>query len=289
MKNKHTIKLVTYNVDGLPETLDLKDLPWILKPVAWVYKLFKKTTKITANDGKNHSAEIGDYLSKTDADLIAVQEDFNYHEELMNHLPDYYAGTHGGEITLKNLFSNTEWLSYFPFPRFKADGLNLLVKDDRVEIYDEDIVWWKKSAGYFKHANDKLTHKGFRRYSVVVDDEYDIDVYIVHFDADFYNPKTCPDVSKDIAARKAQYDQLMSYIQAQNSSNPIVIIGDMNNINEWSIGEEAISTNGEDIDRVFIINNGKCPYKLSVEDAYRDKDVHLSDHRPFIVTLKIED
>ena len=38
------IKLATYNIDGLPEQLDLNDLPWLFKPIAWVYKMFKGTT-----------------------------------------------------------------------------------------------------------------------------------------------------------------------------------------------------------------------------------------------------
>lgn len=38
------IKILTYNVDGLPESLDLNNLPWILKPIAWIYKLIKGTT-----------------------------------------------------------------------------------------------------------------------------------------------------------------------------------------------------------------------------------------------------
>ena len=36
------IKLVTYNIDGLPSRLDLKMLPWVFKPFVWIYKLFKK-------------------------------------------------------------------------------------------------------------------------------------------------------------------------------------------------------------------------------------------------------
>ena len=36
------MKIITYNVDGLPESLDLRDLPWIFKPIVWIYKLIKK-------------------------------------------------------------------------------------------------------------------------------------------------------------------------------------------------------------------------------------------------------
>ena len=40
------LKVLTYNVDELPEKLDLKELPWILKPIGWIYKLIKGTSFI---------------------------------------------------------------------------------------------------------------------------------------------------------------------------------------------------------------------------------------------------
>lgn len=83
------IKLVTYNIDGLPETIDLKDLPWFLKPFSWLYKLIRGTTVLHINDNINKWAnmiEISQYLGSTNADIIAVQEDFNYHNELTVHL-----------------------------------------------------------------------------------------------------------------------------------------------------------------------------------------------------------
>jgi hypothetical protein len=76
------LKVLTYNIDGLPEKLDLNDLPWIFKPIVWIYKLIKKTTLVPINDDTNKSIKvlnIGDYLNKSNADIIGVQEDFNYH------------------------------------------------------------------------------------------------------------------------------------------------------------------------------------------------------------------
>ena len=52
------LKVLTYNVDCLPEIIDLKDLPWILKPIAWIYKLIKKTTIVRINDNTNSSEKI---------------------------------------------------------------------------------------------------------------------------------------------------------------------------------------------------------------------------------------
>jgi predicted glycosyltransferase involved in capsule biosynthesis len=71
-----------------------------------------------------------------------------------------------------------------------------------MEIILEEIIPWEKSHGYFSHANDKLTMKGFRHYILKKNVSF-LDVYIVHLDADFYHPENCSDVSKDIATRKA--------------------------------------------------------------------------------------
>ena len=43
LKYKMTIKLATYNIDGLPEQLDLRQLPWVLRQLAWAYRLAKGT------------------------------------------------------------------------------------------------------------------------------------------------------------------------------------------------------------------------------------------------------
>lgn len=60
------IKIATYNIDGLPESLDLCKLPWPLKPISWLYKAFRGTTLVTVNDNKNKAAnmeEINDKLA----------------------------------------------------------------------------------------------------------------------------------------------------------------------------------------------------------------------------------
>ena len=101
------VRLVTYNVDGLPDKLNLKDLPWILKPFGWIYRLYTGTNEVIVNDGtdrKAQSEEISKYLKSFNADIIAVQEDFNYHKELMSNLTDYTDSTHTGDISLDHFF-----------------------------------------------------------------------------------------------------------------------------------------------------------------------------------------
>lgn len=310
------MRLITYNIDGLPEKLDLKTLPLILRPIAWVYKLFKKTTIISVNDNVDAAkkiTEISERLSSSKADIIAVQEDFNYHDELMSSLSSGYScATYMGGFDLSKIFSKVECLTHFPLPRFKIDGLNILSNNKTVQIENEKIVRWKKSYGYFKHANDLLTHKGFRFYNVVADGNVVIDVYIVHMDADFYNETDCSDVSKDVEAREKQLQQLVEHIKQRNndgSTNPIIIMGDTNSYYkyEWDknnieinlihelnhlpnlSAKEAVPNNFSDCDRIFYVNNLLCNYKLSLAECYFDLSFdNLSDHKPLIADFKID-
>jgi exonuclease III len=294
------LRIVSYNIDGLPEKLDLADLPWYLTPIAWAYKAVKGTTEIRINDGSNRAEkmkEISEYLNTLNADIIAVQEDFNYHKELMSSLTSYADSTHTGDISLKNLVSKTEWK---PLPRFKADGLNTLTTGD-YELVEETIVPWKKSNGYVDHANDKLTKKGFRhcviQYSLFNNDLCRfLDLYVIHMDADFYNPEKCPDVSKDIEARKSQVKQLLQYIEEEDSAKPIIIVGDTNCAEyEWDKETiqllldagftEAKNDTDSTVDRLFYKDGLGRPIKVSNVEYGK---AGLSDHRPLIVDLELD-
>lgn len=307
----NTIKLISYNIDGLPESIDLNDLPWILKPITWVYKLFKKTTVIRINDNEDTEGRmkrLACYLYNSDADIIAAQEDFNYHDNIIDVLRDKYIDSeHRGEYDIKHIFSAIDWFGSFPFPRLKADGLNLFTKKSRVLILEEEFSKWNESYGYFSHANDKIGHKGFCRYTVLVDGKYVIDIYNLHMDADF---RSEPDNEGDIAARKSQLDQLCNYIinrYREGNNNPCIILGDTNSYtdrqedidnidyfksmitNEGLFIQEALPTNFFDVDRVFYINNDNASFKLVPWDCYYDLSTDMSDHKPVIVEFTIND
>lgn len=295
------IKVATYNIDGLPDKIDLKGLPWALKPICWAYKLIKGTTEVQINDDTNRKecmTNISTQLKNIGADIIGLEEDFNYHNEVMSQLSDTYNdSTHTGNIDSKGLFSKTEWLTCFPFPRFKADGLNLLTKKDKVIVKSEAVVNWSHSYGYFSHANDKLTHKGFR-FNTVTIGGIDIDVYTVHLDADFYDPVTCPDISGDLEARELQFYQLGTYIlnrYNKGARNPIIVMGDFNTTDRQTLQpylgdliQEEIMGSESDIDRVLYINPKDSTHKLVPINAYYGEG-GLSDHRPFIAEFEIEE
>lgn len=294
------IKVLTYNVDGLPESLDLNDLPWILKPIAWIYKLIKGTTIVQINDNKNilsNIKQIGKFLFNSDADIISIQEDFNYHKELSEELHNKYNwGTYSGGFYPQKIFSSIEFTSHFPLLRFKADGTNILVKGN---INEEEIVEWKKSFGYFSHENDLLTHKGFRFYNITING-INLDVYVIHMDADDE-----VNVSKDVATRRSQFEQLTNYIKLKHTTSPIIIIGDANCCDkyEWDrenvenfvddlnnisylYAKEAVPNNYGDYDKIFYINHENGKYELKLKECYFDS-IELSDHHPLVATFDI--
>lgn len=305
---KMRIKIITYNIDGLPEKLDLNDLPWLFKPLVWAYKIWKKATIVSINDNSDKvkcMKKIGSWIYSTDADIVCLQEDFNYHEELVSSASDKYSPcTYTGGFNLSKIFSSIKW---FPYPRFKADGLNLLTKDSRVDVLAENIVPWENSYGYFSHANDKLTMKGFRHYSLLIDRMVPLDVYVVHMDADFYHPEKCPDVSGDVKARASQLKQLVKYMLKNGISVPTIIIGDTNSsVNySWDVDNlrenlfnpindvnglsiiEAVPRNRLDVDRAFYINSYASEYRIELEKcSFGDTD-GWSDHRPLVATFTI--
>ena len=300
------IKIISYNVDGLPAQLDLAQLPWVLRPFTWLYKMVKGTTLVTVNDNDNlewKADAIGRWLAEQEADIVAVQEDFAYHDLMIGPMADGYRfGTYTGGFELSRLFAVTEWMTRFPLPRFLADGLNIFTRKKSVEVHHETIVRWRKSYGYISHANDLLVHKGFRHYLLTVGD-CSIDLYVVHMDADFYNRNS--DVSGDVEARRAQFRQLADYIRERltsRSERPVIIVGDTNSMagNEWDnsadvlierIGSvaavhEALPVNYTDVDRLFYINNPASEYVLSVLSCRYDKSVRWSDHYPLIVEME---
>ena len=249
---------------------------------------------------------IAKYLASKNADIIALQEDFNYHDTICESLSGYTFGKYTGGFNLKKLFSSMTW---FP-PRFKTDGLTLAV-NDRIQILDEQIVKWKKSHGYFSNANDKLTSKGFRFYTLRIDNKVNIDLYILHMDADFYDLNNNPDVSKDIKARANQFKQLVKHFK-KHSKNPTIIMGDTNSspLYEWdvknieehllnSINSDDISIkeippiNKIDVDRVFFINRSDADYELepiicNYEYNLVENGHQASDHCPLNIEAVVK-
>ena len=172
-----TVTILNYNVDGLP-------LPAFLSS--------------TGRDPLACSKQIPAKLNALNADIIAVQEDFNFHTILKNRIDADYTTFHSGGI---------------PF----GDGLNFYSK---LPLYNVTRVPWETAYGIFDAGSDELTPKGFLCSSVQLADGVYVDVYDLHADAYGAPPNA--------AARVAQYKQLIAFIDTYSKDHAVIVTGDTN-------------------------------------------------------------
>jgi endonuclease/exonuclease/phosphatase family metal-dependent hydrolase len=127
-------------------------------------------------------------------DIVNVQEDFNYHAALYaNDTHPYRTATSGGAAIGDGM--NT--VSNFPF------------SDDLVRVK------WSSCNG-----TDCLTPKGITWIRMRLAEGVYLDVYNVHTNAG--------DATADLAARRANIDQLVAYINTNSNGNAFLIFGDTN-------------------------------------------------------------
>lgn len=181
------------NVDGLPE----------------------KILGITINkDGKgaDGAKAIGEYLKNRGIDVVALSEDFNYHNDLISTLGDgYKVGAYRGGISSGNYNANVS---------FNTDGLEFLTKTSAATFMNESWTEWNQKNGKFANGSDELIRKGFRYYTVDFGNGVYVDFYTMHMDADV--------TEADNAARASQWEQLCNAIKTRNSGHPVIVMGDTN-------------------------------------------------------------
>lgn len=321
------LKVSTYNIDGLPKSINLKELP---VPYIWLYNTIKFFWKkcpeeVFINPDSRHeegAALIADKFNQNKYDLIGLNEDLNYHNIINSVCSNYYHfTTYKGGLFLPLLNKMIHW-HWFKLPSLKTDGLCLMY-NNRIKILYEEIVTWNKYSGYFDHDNDGLMDKGFRYYQLLLDNTYNIDVYILHMDssqgntADRYNH-----IKQDIKARANQLEQLSKHIK-EHVKYPTIIMGDFNGywslewdkdnfidcfINKVNTGVKNSSdfltikdswiiennTDFEALDKIFYINPINCSYTLNPEYCINDysyykDDKPLSDHYPVTTEFIIKE
>lgn len=215
---------VTSNVDGLP-------------PNVVINILGQQVANPTMNaDGSQEpgATRMGQLIGENLWDIVALSEDFNYHEYILNGVSTYYnASKHRGKIDQDNLDGSiTGYLS--KSVRMNTDGLCLLTRKkysvtplpnnegDGTSTNNAGSNWvlWNDHYGYTDNEADGLIRKGFRFYTVTLAEGLVVDVYITHMEAG--------STDGDNAARAKQLTQFADYIKTHKGTNPIIILGDTN-------------------------------------------------------------
>lgn len=287
-QRSYSFNATTLNVDGLPN----------------------KILGINVNpDGKEEEGAkaIGNETRTKGWDIVAMSEDFNFHDYLIAPISDlYYAGIHGSKVS--GLSNST-------------DGLGLLLtKKTGWKFSNETRVKWNDHYGETDHGADGLIDKGFRYYTITIAPGVELDFYCLHMDAE--------DDPKDIQAREKQLTQLVEFIKSHDNGRNILILGDTNcrytrdNVkgklidpinavdnftihDAWielirngaypNLGDPAIMIGdkgpqmGEVVDKIFWIENSKSPLKIKANNFLHDTSFTASDHYPLTVNFTITD
>ncbi|MCR4789905.1 MAG: endonuclease/exonuclease/phosphatase family protein [Treponemataceae bacterium] len=248
---------------------------------------------LSSSDPDTNTPKMGPYLSNFD--LVSVQEDFAYHDELIANMTQPYMTEHSGNVPL-------------------GDGMNIM---SNYPIYETQRIDWDESYGFITNGADQMTPKGFVYTSIEVADGYFLDVYDLHTDAD------CDDGSME--ARASNLRQIAEYINNRSAGKAVVVIGDTNcrytrdqiaeNLLDstemtdvWvelirggvapEYGADALidtenrnSANNEVVDKIFY-RSGKnielTPNFYALLEDFVDEDGNqLSDHYPITATFEL--
>jgi len=132
-------------------------------------------------------------------DIVLVQEDFAYHAELVSRAGQtYQSAPDRGQESL-------------------GDGLNILSDF----AFDGPVrARWKDCYGQLDAGSDCLTPKGFFVVQLRLAEGAVVDVYNLHADAGRSAP--------DVAARSANFRQLLAAILANSQDHAVIVAGDFN-------------------------------------------------------------
>lgn len=168
---QHSLTVLTYNVAGLPAFLS------------------------SGNPAEN-TAAISPLLN--DYDVVVVQEDFSYHDDLVSGLNHSYQSPHSGDV-------------------IAGDGMNQFAS---VDVSEFERITWDDCYGLFSNGADCLTPKGFSFSRLQLDGGAVVDLYNLHADADVDEQSN--------AARASNLLQLLAYIEQHSAGNAVIVAGDTN-------------------------------------------------------------
>ena len=262
-----SFNILSYNVGGLPEIISSS------KP--------SKYTKLI-------SPKLNDY------DIVNVQEDFGYNDDLTSQLKLPYRTSFTGNVPLGNglmTFSN--------FP-----------------LYMTSNEKWKDTHGIIEDGADQMIPKGFCYSSVEIKPGYFIDIYNIHTDADTDE--------ESMAARRSNMAQLSEYINNVSAGKAVIVFGDTNsrytregddfyelllkprglkdawieNVMDGIIPQKGesmmvsdLGQKGEVVDKIFFrsgknIQINASTFKILFTEFTDDEGNQLSDHYP--ITSRID-
>lgn len=169
-----TVTLLSYNVAGLPEG-------------------------ISPSSPRRNIPQISPLLNGYD--LVLVQEDFVFHEELVRDVQHAHRSSPGR----------------LAHPFDVGDGLNRL---SRFPIHGHRRETWSACHGVVNGGADCLASKGFSVATHEIAPGVLLDVYDLHMDAG--------NSDGDRAARRRQSDQLLAAIASRSVGRALVVAGDFN-------------------------------------------------------------
>lgn len=288
-QRSYTFNAVALNVDGLPPTV--------------------MSVNVNA-DGPQESGSttMGNNIAKFGWEIIALSEDFNYHNELVTPLANYYNSTP----------ANTEITGAYT----DTDGLGLLCS--KTYTFQEiDKQAWSESDGNLTgnlsedNGADEMINKGYRYFAVTIASGVVIDVYALHMDA--------ASRQADIDVRNSQLTQLATALieNTKNNKRPVIVMGDTNcrytreKVKELLIdvinaedgltikdawieltrgglypqyyGDTSNALSTEIVDKIFYINTTASNLTLKA-NAYSASDkLEPTDHKPVVVNFTITD
>ncbi len=166
-----SFNILSYNVGGLPEIIS-SSTP-------------SKYTKLI-------SPKLNAY------DIVNVQEDFGYNDDLTSQLEFPYQTEFSGNVPLGNGL-----MTFSKFP-----------------IYMFTKVAWKDTHGVIVDGSDQTIPKRFTFTSMEIKSGYFIDIYNIHTDADIDE--------ESMAARRSNMAQLAEYVKKTSAGKAVIIFGDTN-------------------------------------------------------------
>ena len=143
---------------------------------------------------------IGKFVSEKQYDIFATQEDFGYHDNLVEALDGYpYQTFHHGGV---------------PY----GDGTNVFTR--AFPMYNETHTVWDQLYGIADDGADEFSQKGITYVCLKLADNVYIDFYDIHADA-YGDPGS-------LAARQDNFRQLAQIINNRTVDRPVIVTGDFN-------------------------------------------------------------